>query len=66
MTDAMRSSKLPIHQTSVDWPALLAKFPVPNVFEETVYRWPAERIRALQNERFLDCVAIGWENEFYR
>jgi phenylacetate-CoA ligase len=59
-------SKLPIHQNSIDWDKLFAKFPVPDVFEKTVYKWPRERIRSLQNERFLEAVARGWQNEFYR
>lgn len=59
-------SKLPIHQTSVDWDKLFSTFPVPDVFEQTVYKWPRDRIRALQNERFLEVVARGWQNEFYR
>jgi len=59
-------SSLPIYHDSIDWNDLFARFPVPDVFERTVYRWPRERIRQLQNERFLEVVKVGWENEFYR
>ncbi len=59
-------SNLPIYHDSIDWNDLFAKFPVPDVFERTVYRWPPERIRQLQNERFLEVVNVGWQNEFYR
>jgi phenylacetate-CoA ligase len=59
-------SILPNYHTSIDWEALYRKFPVPDVFERTVYKWPAERVRALQNERFLEVMQVGWKNEFYR
>jgi phenylacetate-CoA ligase len=59
-------SSLPIYHDAIDWDDLYAKFPVPDVFERTVFRWPRERIRALQNERFLEVMATGWRNEFYR
>lgn len=39
---------------------------MPDVYEQTVYRWPAERIRTLQNERFMQVVKRGWANAFYR
>ena len=61
----MRSA-LPIYQQSIDWDDLYRKFPVPDVFEQTVFRWPRDRIRALQNDRFLEVVKTGWDNEFYR
>jgi phenylacetate-CoA ligase len=59
-------SKLPILHHSIDWDTFFRKFPVPDVFEQTVYKWPRERFRALQNERFSEAVARGWQNEFYR
>jgi phenylacetate-CoA ligase len=59
-------TSLPIHQNSIDWDAFFAEYPVPDVFEQTVYRWPRERLREFQNKRFLRLVRIGWNNEFYR
>jgi len=59
-------SRLPIYHQSIDWDDLYRKFPVPDVFEQTVYRWPRERIREVQNQRFLEVVNSGWQNEFYR
>jgi phenylacetate-CoA ligase len=59
-------STLPIYHDSIDWDELFAKFPVPDVFEQTVYRWPRDRVRQLQNERFLEVMQTGWTNEFYR
>ena len=58
-------SKLPIYHSSIDWDDLFSKFPVPDVFEQTVYKWPRDRVRAVQNDRFLEVVARGWQNEFY-
>jgi phenylacetate-CoA ligase len=59
-------SSLPIYHDSLDWEDLYARFPVPDVFEKTVYRWPRERIRHLQNERFMEVMQTAWRNEFYR
>jgi len=59
-------SSLPIYHDSIDWDSLYQKFPVPDVFEQTVFRWPHERVRQLQEERFLEVVKTGWTNEFYQ
>ncbi len=63
--DADQVSDLPIFHNSLDWNDLFAKYPVPDVFERTVYKWSPERIRKMQSERFLELVAIGWANPFY-
>jgi phenylacetate-CoA ligase len=59
-------SNLPIYHDAIDWESLYQKFPVPDVFERTVFRWPRERVRRLQEERFREVVATGWTNEFYK
>ncbi|MDE0176728.1 MAG: AMP-binding protein [Defluviicoccus sp.] len=59
-------SGLPIYHASIDWAQLHRDYPVPDVFEKTVYKWPADRVRDLQNERFLRCVEHTWNNPFYR
>ena len=59
-------SDLPIYHASIDWAQLHRDYPVPDVFEKTVYKWPADRVRDLQNERFLRCVEHAWDNPFYR
>ncbi|MFI4988526.1 MAG: phenylacetate--CoA ligase family protein [Alphaproteobacteria bacterium] len=66
MSKQALKSKLPILHAAVDWDELFTKFPVPDVFEETVYRWPSERVRERQNERFREVMALGWSNEFHR
>jgi phenylacetate-CoA ligase len=60
------STSLPIYHNAVDWDALYRDYPLPDVFERTVYKWPAERVRELQNRRFLDVMQVGWRNAFYR
>jgi hypothetical protein len=55
-------STLPIYHTSLDWDAFFAEYPVPDVFERTVYRWPRDKLRAFQNRRFMRLVEIGWKN----
>jgi phenylacetate-CoA ligase len=59
-------SRLPIYHDAIDWGTLYRKFPVPDVFEQGVFRWSRDRVRALQNERFLEVVNTAWENAFYR
>ncbi len=64
--NGFRASRLPIYHGAVDWAQLHRDYPVPDVFAETVYKWPAGRVRELQNERFLRCVEHAWNNPFYR
>jgi phenylacetate-CoA ligase len=59
-------TELPIYQKSIDWDAFFAEYPVPDVYERTVYKWPRDKLRAFQNKRFMRLVDIGWGNEFYR
>lgn len=66
MLENMPRSRLPIYRNAIDWTWFDREFPAPDVFAETLFRWPYERIRALQNQRFLAVMEIGWRNEFYR
>ncbi|HXD82962.1 MAG TPA: hypothetical protein VN599_00885, partial [Rudaea sp.] len=54
-------SALPIYHKSIDWDALFQRYPVPDVFERTRWRWSADQIRAFQNEQFLDLMQTGWQ-----
>lgn len=60
------TSKLPIYHQSIDWDAFFEEYPVPDVYEQTVYRWMPEQIRAHQNKKFMEVMKKGWGNEFYR
>jgi phenylacetate-CoA ligase len=62
----MTRSRLPLLGRALDLEALWERYPPPDIYVDTVYKWPRERIRALQNERFLGVVRAGWDNPFYR
>jgi phenylacetate-CoA ligase len=57
--------KLPISHFGLDWPSFFAKYPLPDVFAETVFLWERARIEDLQNARFKEVVEIGWANTYY-
>jgi phenylacetate-CoA ligase len=60
------ASKLPLYHNALDWESFSREYPAPDVWHETLFKWPAERIRELQNRRFLEMMKVGWENGFYR
>jgi phenylacetate-CoA ligase len=62
----MEKTSLPLYRKAIDWDRLYQDYPVPDVYERTVYRWPAERVRELQERRFLEVVKAGWANPFYQ
>jgi phenylacetate-CoA ligase len=61
----MMDSTLPLYRRSFDWERYCIDYPMPDVFERTVYRWSPEQLRTLQNERFMKCMEQGWKNSFY-
>ena len=65
-TDASQLSQLPIYRNAFDFERLTREYPLPDVFEQTVWRWTPERIRVLQEQRFQNLLEIGWANPFYR
>jgi phenylacetate-CoA ligase len=62
----LTESSLPIYHRSIDWDALFKRYPVPDVFAKTRWKWSPDEIRAFQNEQFLDLMKTGWQNEFYK
>ena len=66
MERSLTESTLPIYHRSIDWDALYKRYPVPDVFERTRWRWSADEIRAFQNDQFLDLMKTGWQNAFYQ
>ena len=62
----MTASRLPLLGRALDLEALWAKFPPPDIWADTVYKWSPERTRAIQNERFLSVMRAAWDNPFYR
>lgn len=63
---SLPASRLPLYRNAIDWAWYSSEYPAPDVFCETVYQWSAERIRELQNRRFLAVMEVGWRNAFYR
>ena len=61
----MTATRLPLYRNAIDFDALYAEYPLPDTWYDTVFKWPAERVRELQNRRFLETVAAGWKNGFY-
>ena len=66
LTNATAPSALPLYRFATDWQAFYEKYPPPDRFLDTVYRWPADRVRVMQNERFMEVVEFAWRNPFYR
>lgn len=66
LLDTSVQSSLPLYHRAIDWDAFYRDYPPPDVFEKTIWRWPLERVRELQNQRFLEAMKAGWQNEFYR
>jgi hypothetical protein len=59
-------TSLPLYRHALDWDKFYDRFPVPDVFVNTIYKWSPDRILALQNNRFLEIMQVGWRNPFYQ
>ena len=57
---------LPVSHFGLNWPDFFAKYPLPDVFSETVYLWDKSRLADLQNDRFKEILNVGWSNSYYR
>ena len=66
MLEEAPRSGLPIYRNAIDWTWFDRQFPAPDVFANTIFKWPYERVRALQNQRFLAMMEVGWKNAFYQ
>src|SRR5262249_16955259 len=66
MERTLTETTLPIYHRSIDWDALYKRYPVPDVFVNTRWKWSADEVRAFQNKQFLDVIKTGWQNEFYK
>lgn len=62
----MNASRLPLLGRALDLEDLWAKYPPPDIWADTVYKWSPEQTRAVQNERFLSVMRAAWDNPFYR
>ncbi|HXP74130.1 MAG TPA: AMP-binding protein [Stellaceae bacterium] len=57
---------VPWYHKSLDFPKLWEEFPPPPDFLDTVYTMSADEIRAVQDRRFRQQIARGWEVPFYQ
>ncbi|MGH8618546.1 MAG: phenylacetate--CoA ligase family protein [Burkholderiales bacterium] len=56
----------PLYSDALDFNALYEEFPPAPKFFQTTYRLPPDQIRKLQEKRFLEQVARGWQVPFYQ
>lgn len=63
--DISSQSTLPLYRDSIDWARFSKEYPAPDLYEAGMFRWSRDRMRALQNERFLRIMEIGWRTPFY-
>jgi phenylacetate-CoA ligase len=57
---------VPWYYNSLDFPKLWEEFPPPPVFLDKVWQLSADEIHRIQERRFLQQVARGWEVPFYQ
>lgn len=56
----------PSYFDAMNYEAMIADYGRPETFVEDIAKMPREKLRALQNERFLKLVAFGWKIPFYQ
>ena len=56
----------PLYSESIDFKSLYAEYPPAPQYFHTVHKMPPHEIRALQEKRFLETVARGWQVPFYQ
>ena len=66
MPEPLPRSALPVYHQAFDWPAFAREYAMPDIFEQTVYRWEPARVRELQEERFRKVLDAAWRNPFYQ
>jgi phenylacetate-CoA ligase len=57
---------IPYYHKSIDFSQLKKDYPPPLEFEQTIYRWPKDKIRKLQAEKFKKIIDFAWTNPFYK
>ncbi|MBM1221401.1 phenylacetate--CoA ligase family protein [Ponticoccus sp. SC2-23] len=56
----------PSYFEAMNYDAMIAEYGRPEHFESEIARMPRDRLRALQNDRFLRVVAFAWKIPFYQ
>ncbi|HVL58233.1 MAG TPA: AMP-binding protein [Burkholderiaceae bacterium] len=57
---------VPWYWRSLDFEQLARDYPPPPVYQKTTFRMSRDELRALQERRFLQTVARGWEIPFFQ
>lgn len=66
MTEVHRTDAIPYYCRALDFERLLEEYPPAPLFYDRVYRLERARLRAIQEERFLEQVRRAWQIPFYR
>ena len=61
-----REQDIPWYPRALDFEALHREFPPPPDYFRTIYKMPRDELRALQEKRFLQTMARGWEIPFFQ
>ena len=56
----------PSYFDAMGYAAMIADYGRPETFVDEIARMPRDRLRRLQNERFLKVMAFAWKIPFYR
>ncbi|TAK69838.1 MAG: phenylacetate--CoA ligase family protein [Betaproteobacteria bacterium] len=56
----------PYYYQTLDWNRLVADYPPAPGYFDTVWKWPRERLVALQQQRLREAVQRAWQTPFYR
>lgn len=56
----------PSYFDAMDYAAMIAAYGRPETYVDDIAKMPRDKLRALQNDRFLKLVAFGWKIPFYQ
>ncbi|SMY08149.1 phenylacetate--CoA ligase family protein [Flavimaricola marinus] len=56
----------PSYFDAMNYEAMIADYGRPETFVDEIAKMPRDKLRALQNDRFLKLVAFGWKIPFYQ
>lgn len=64
--ETFERGSLPVAHFGIDWESFFAKYPLPDVWAEQVFKWDKGQIKDVQAERFDEILKLGWNNAYYR
>jgi len=59
-------SRLPLYVNSIDWAQFFDETPPPDIWYDTIFQWSRDQLEAYRNHHFMQRMAEGWNNAFYR